>query len=142
MKKIVFIFAAAIAVCPLYAQVIVNPDGTHSVVHGSHIVSPDGNISAIHGNHIVGSDGKISVVHGNHIISLDGNISVVDDSIFEDRGKRRRNKTLIDVSDSGNKIVVNIDGTSITFDSKKSYKKIRRLVKKETRRINRHMRRS
>lgn len=55
-----------------HGQVIVNPDGTHSVVTGNIIVNPDGTHSVVVGNVIVNSNGSHSVIHGNILVGPDG----------------------------------------------------------------------
>lgn len=46
-------------------SVIVNPDGTHSTVHGNVIVNPDGTHSTVHGNVIVNPDGTHTIVNNS-----------------------------------------------------------------------------
>lgn len=55
-----------------HSQVIVNPDGTHSVVTGNVIVNPDGTHSVLMGNVIVNPNGSHSVIHGNILVGPDG----------------------------------------------------------------------
>lgn len=59
------------------AQVVVNPDGTHSVVVGNVVVNPDGTHSVIAGNVIVNSNGTHSVIVGNTLINPDGSHSAI-----------------------------------------------------------------
>lgn len=74
---------------PVYAQVIVNPDGTHSVQHGSVIVNSDGSHSVKHGSVLVNPNGSHSVIHeqenGNAtIINPDGSHSIKMGSVLVD----------------------------------------------------------
>ena len=83
--------------------VVVNSDGTHSVIVGNVIVNPDGTHSTIHGSGntkvVVNSDGTHSTVHGS------GNTKVVVNS----------DGTHSTVHGSGStKVVVNPDGTHST----------------------------
>lgn len=55
-----------------HSQVIVNPDGTHSVVTGNVIINPDGTHSVLVGNVIVNPNGSHSVIHGNILVGPDG----------------------------------------------------------------------
>jgi surface antigen len=82
MKKIVFILVAAFAVGPLCAQVIVNSDGTHSVVHGNVIVNSDGSHTIIQDNVIVNSNGTHSTIHGNVIVNSDGSHTIIQDNVI------------------------------------------------------------
>lgn len=59
------------------AQVVVNPDGTHSVVVGNVVVNPDGTHSVIAGNVIVNSNGTHSVIVGNTLVNPDGSHSAI-----------------------------------------------------------------
>ncbi len=59
-------------------QVIVNPDGTHSIVTGNVIVNPNGTHSVIHGNIIVNPNGSHSVIHGNILVGPDGSHTFFD----------------------------------------------------------------
>lgn len=58
------------------AQVIVNSDGTHSVVHGNIVVNPNGTHSTIHGNIVVNPNGSHSVIHGNILVNPDGSHTI------------------------------------------------------------------
>jgi hypothetical protein len=118
MKKVLLLLASSIVASGSYAQIIVNPDGTHSVVHGDVIVNPDGTHSVRHGNVIVSPNGRHSTVH-----------------------TLGKNRITINLNGPEKKFVINIDGSTITFDNKKSYKKILRLIRKEMRRVDRKTRR-
>lgn len=59
------------------AQVVVNPDGSHSIVTGSVIVNPDGSHSVKSGNIIVNPNGTHSVIAGNVIVNPDGSHSIL-----------------------------------------------------------------
>lgn len=54
------------------AQVIVNPDGTHSVAMGNIIVNSDGTHSVRMGDVIVNPNGTHSVISGNVLVTPDG----------------------------------------------------------------------
>jgi hypothetical protein len=129
MKRVFLLLAAIIIAFGSYAQVIVNPDGTHSVVHGDVVVNPNGTHSVIHGNVVVNPNGTHSVIHGNVIVNPDGSYSTA-----HGRGK---NRIMKDAVGSKNKFIVSINGVSFTFDSKKVTKKIERLKKREMRQIRR-----
>ena len=58
-------------------QVVVNPDGSHSVVTGNVIVNPDGTHSVVAGNVIVNSNGTHSVIVGNVLVNPDGSHSIL-----------------------------------------------------------------
>ena len=75
MKKLLILFTFVFSLSA-GAQVIVNSDGSHSVVHGDVIVNSDGSHSVKHGNVIVNSNGSHSVVHGNVLVNPDGSHSV------------------------------------------------------------------
>lgn len=82
MKPFMKPFLVSIAICFACAQlgkaqVIVNPDGTHSVVTGNVIVNPNGTHSVIHGNVIVNPNGTHSVLHGNILVNPNGTHSVI-----------------------------------------------------------------
>lgn len=63
MKSLLLFIAVSLASAELSeAQVIVNPDGTHSVQHGNIIVNPDGTHSVQHGNILVNPDGTHSII--------------------------------------------------------------------------------
>ncbi len=64
-----------------FAQVIVNSDGSHSVVHGNVIVNSDGSHSINTGNVIVNSDGSHSIKTGNVIVNSDGSHSIINGNI-------------------------------------------------------------
>lgn len=59
------------------AQVVVNPDGSHSVVVGNVVVNPDGGHSVLVGNVIVNSNGTHSVITGNVLVNPDGTHSAI-----------------------------------------------------------------
>lgn len=59
------------------SQVVVNPDGSHSVVVGNVVVNPDGGHSVLTGNVIVNSNGTHSVIAGNVIVNSNGTHSVI-----------------------------------------------------------------
>ncbi|EFK58795.1 hypothetical protein [Sphingobacterium spiritivorum] len=80
MKKLIFTGLLLTCLATVSAQIVVNPDGTHSVVSGSHIINSNGTVSAIHGDHIISSDGSISAIHGNHIVNSNGTISAIHGS--------------------------------------------------------------
>lgn len=112
MKK-TFLLAAltatiALVVTSVNAQVIVNPDGTHSVVHGNVVVNPDGTHSPIHGNVIVNPNGTHSVVQGNVIENSDGTHSTIPNNIIENFGEP--NSTHDGAADNSNGIHPDIRG--------------------------------
>jgi ribosomal protein S27E len=83
MKRllIILIFFLFFNICA-FAQVIVNPDGTHSTVHGKVIVNSDGTHSTVHGKVVVNPDATHSTVHGKVIVNPDGTHSVVHGNII------------------------------------------------------------
>lgn len=58
-------------------NVIVNPNGTHSIVTGNVVVNPNGTHSVIHGNILVGPNGSHSVMHGNVLVAPNGNHKII-----------------------------------------------------------------
>ncbi|MGV3706361.1 MAG: hypothetical protein ACO1NU_13380 [Arcticibacter sp.] len=82
------------------AQIIVNPDGTHSVVTGNIVVNPNGTHSIIAGNIVVNPDGTHSVVAGNVVVNPNGTHSVLTGKTSADPGGA--NKMLPDDSDDEN----------------------------------------
>lgn len=77
MKRLLLIVLTVLGGGISQAQVVVNPDGSHSVVHGSVIVNPDGTHSTIHGNVIVNSDGTYSTIHGPVVVNPNGTHSIL-----------------------------------------------------------------
>jgi|GEM_PF-2962455 len=57
-------------------QVVVNSDGTHSVITGNVVVNPDGTHSVISGNLIINPNGTHSVMVGNMIVNPNGTHSL------------------------------------------------------------------
>ena len=98
-------------------QVVVNSDGTHSVVTGNVVVNSDGTHSVITGNVVVNPNGTHSVIAGNVIVSPNGSHSVISDnasgafeesqSVFPERKKRQLANGVM-LSDS-------LDKKSVTF---------------------------
>ena len=93
-------------------QVVINPDGTHSVVTGNVIVNTDGTHSVITGNIVVNPNGTHSVIAGNVLVSPSGTHSLISDNIsgaFEEHQSvfRKQQKRQLDnetmLSDSLNK---------------------------------------
>lgn len=68
------------------AQIIVNPDGTHSVVTGNIVVNPNGTHSIIAGNIVVNPDGTHSVMAGNVVVNPNGTHSVLTGKTPADPG--------------------------------------------------------
>ncbi|RZJ86909.1 MAG: hypothetical protein EOO20_17255 [Chryseobacterium sp.] len=66
-------------------NVIVNPNGTHSVITGNVIVNPNGTHSVIHNNVIVGSDGSHSVIHGNVLVDSDGKHKTIPAKVMQQK---------------------------------------------------------
>jgi hypothetical protein len=64
------------------AQVVVNSDGSHSVVTGNVIVNPDGSHSVLTGNVIVNSNGTHAVKVGNVIVNSNGTHSVITGNVL------------------------------------------------------------
>ncbi len=64
------------------AQVVVNSDGSHSVVTGNVIVNSDGSHSIMSGNVIVNPNGTHSVIAGNVIINPNGTHSVIAGNVL------------------------------------------------------------
>ena len=63
VKSFLLFIAISLACAELgKAQVIVNPDGTHSVLTGNVIVNADGTHSVLHGNILVNPNGTHSVI--------------------------------------------------------------------------------
>lgn len=83
------------------SQVIVNPDGTHSVVTGNIIVNPNGTHSVVVGNVIVNPNGSHSVIHGNTLVGPDGS-----HTFFPERKKKRLAKE-VTLRDSATKALKN-----------------------------------
>jgi metallo-beta-lactamase class B len=82
MKTLLMICCVAFVTDVIGQTVVVNPDGTHSVVHGNVIVNPDGTHSTVHGNVIVNPNGTHSTVHGNVIVNPDGTHSTVHGNVI------------------------------------------------------------
>lgn len=103
MKNLFVLALGVFALPTLGQQIILNPDGTHSVVHGSVIVNPNGTHSTIHqasqhtvvvnpnGTHstmiktgsnaiIVNPNGTHSVKIGSVIVNPDGSHSTIHDA--------------------------------------------------------------
>jgi len=59
------------------AQVVLNPDGSHSVVTGNVIVNQDGTHSVVAGNVVVNSNGTHSVIVGNVLVNANGSHSIL-----------------------------------------------------------------
>lgn len=59
------------------AQIVVNPDGTHSIVAGNVAINPDGTHSVIMGNIAINPNGTHSVITGNIIVNPNGTHSVL-----------------------------------------------------------------
>lgn len=80
-----FIICFIAITCLVNGQgIVVNPDGTHSVVHGNIVVNPNGTHSVVHGNVVVNANGTHSVLVGfdkpgstGIIMSPDGKHSVI-----------------------------------------------------------------
>lgn len=66
------------------AQVVVNPDGSHSVVTGNVIVNSNGSHSVLAGNIIVNSNGTHSVIAGNVIVNSNGTHSLIVGNVLVD----------------------------------------------------------
>jgi hypothetical protein len=81
MKSFLLFIAICLACAELgKAQVIVNPDGTHTVVTGNVIVNPNGTHSVLNGNILVNPDGTHSVIpltapSGNLLNKTSGNVN-------------------------------------------------------------------
>lgn len=59
-----------------YAQgIIVNPDGTHSVVSGSVVINSNGTHSTISGSTIINPNGTVSTISGSSVIGSNGSVS-------------------------------------------------------------------
>lgn len=77
MKQLL-VFGALIFTCSvLCGQIIVNADGTHSIVAGLHTHNSDGTVSVIHGNHLIHQNGSVSVIPGSPIIDQNDKTSVL-----------------------------------------------------------------
>lgn len=87
------------------AQVIVNPDGTHSVLTGNVIVNPNGTHSVLHGNVLVNPDGThailpITAPSGNMLNHNSGNVTSQFGLWFVKLfAKKDRNKVKLDRED-------------------------------------------
>jgi len=89
--KILLMICCIVFVTDVVGQtVVVNPDGTHSTVHGNVIVNPDGTHSTVHGNVIVNPNGTHSTVHGNIIVNPDGTHSIAHGNVNIDRTTENR----------------------------------------------------
>ncbi len=63
IKQLLFFAAFVLFTAVVYGQgVVVNADGTHSVVVGTIAINPNGTHSVIHGNIAVNPDGSHSIV--------------------------------------------------------------------------------
>lgn len=82
MKFLLMIWCIIFVTDVIGQTVVVNSDGTHSVIHGNVIVNSNGTHSTIHGNVIVNSDGTHSTVHGNVIVNPDGTHSTVHGNVI------------------------------------------------------------
>jgi predicted aconitase with swiveling domain len=134
MKKVILLAALAVmSAISANAQVIVNPDGTHSTVHGKVIVNPDGTHSTVHGKVIVNPDGTHSTVHGKVIVNSNGThftnngklpIAAMEfiDHLFSDAAisLATMNWALLGTTYD----VVFIDGRSVEFDRKGEWKHV------------------
>lgn len=60
-----------------HAQVVVNPDGSHSVVAGNIVINPNGTHSVIAGNVVINPNGTHSVITGNVVVNPNGTHSVL-----------------------------------------------------------------
>jgi hypothetical protein len=88
LASILFFFAKA------YSQeIIVNPDGTHSVSTGSVIVNSDGTHSIRTGSVIVNSNGTHSTVHGNVIVNPNGTHSIITGNTVSPDGTQSINNS-------------------------------------------------
>lgn len=76
MKKILLLPALIFSLNVYSQEVIVNPDGTHSIQTGSVIVNPDGTHSTVHGNVIVNPNGTHSIKAGSIIVNPNGTHSI------------------------------------------------------------------
>jgi quinol monooxygenase YgiN len=65
-----------------HSQVVVNPDGTHSVISGNVIVNPNGTHTVVPGSVIVNPDGTHSVPTGNVIVNPNGTHSVITGNVI------------------------------------------------------------
>ena len=83
-------------------QVVVNTDGTHSIVTGNILVKPDGTHSVKTGDLIVNPNGSHSTIHGNVLVAPDGR-----HSIFSNQNKDFDNEAAL--NDSVRKNSVNDD---------------------------------
>jgi len=83
-------------------QVVVNTDGTHSIVTGNIIVNPDGTHSVKTGDVMVNPNGSHSTIHGNVLVAPDGS-----HSIFSNQNKNLDNEAAL--NDSIRKNPVNDD---------------------------------
>lgn len=78
MIKFQLLFILLVVFTASYGQgVIVNPDGTHSVVTGSIIVNPNGTHSTIHGSVVVNPNGTHSILTGSTLINPNGTTSIL-----------------------------------------------------------------
>lgn len=69
MKVFLLIFFVVFVQAIFSQTVVVNPDGTHSTIHGNIVVNPNGTHSVLNGNVVVNPDGSHSIVHGNIILN-------------------------------------------------------------------------
>ena len=114
MKKILVI-CCIVFVTDVIGQIVVNPDGTHSVVVGNVAVNPNGTHSVIVGGVAVNSDGTHSTAVGNVIVNPNGTHSTIVGS-----GSRKADVNLYDTHNevvriASTRIVVNPYGNHFTI---------------------------
>ena len=122
MKKGFFtlVLLAGIAVRS-HAQVIVNSDGSHSVIHGNTIVNSNGSHSIVHGDRIVHSEGSRIVVYGNVTVNSDG-------------------MRIVACDDARGSTVVRILGFSVTLGGPRGCRNVRKEQRREIRQQRREAR--
>jgi hypothetical protein len=84
------------------AQVVVNPDGSHSVLAGNVVVNPNGTHSVIAGNVVVNSNGTHSVIMGNVLVNPDGSHSKIPAVLKSADAIKRKSASRTTYRKSGN----------------------------------------
>lgn len=80
MRNILFAILILFAQSAI-SQIVINSDGSHSVVTGNVIVNSDGSHSIISGNVVVNPNGSHSIIAGNVLLNSNGTHSVFPNNI-------------------------------------------------------------
>lgn len=112
------------------AQIVVNPDGSHSIVAGNVAINPDGTHSVIMGNIAINPNGTHSAIMGNTVVNPNGTHSVIVGGSQEEKTSYVRSKK------SGYRSI-----TWSEYRETRLARKEARLARKEARRERREARR-